>query len=97
MEGLMLQTTDKKPIASKRTPETLDFADRLSLLGEHVLLIELAVEAACEDGDEEGGSAIVLGLRKLRAEIDELADMVLPPLPPEEQKRIEAIIRKRRP
>jgi hypothetical protein len=46
---------------------------------------------------EEGGSAIVLGLRKLRAEIDELADMVLPPLPPEEQKRIEAIIRKRRP
>ena len=38
-----------------RAPETLDFADRLSLFAKDTLLIELAVEQATEDGDTAGG------------------------------------------
>jgi hypothetical protein len=69
-----------QPIASERTPAACDFTDRLLGLNHDVLTIELAVQSACRDGDEEGGQAIVQQCRKLRMEIDELADMVLPAL-----------------
>ena len=73
----MLQD-NSQPIASERNAATCDFADRLRGLNHDVLAIELAGEAACRHGDKEGGEAIVQQCRKLRMEIDELADMVLP-------------------
>jgi hypothetical protein len=56
------------------------YADRLACSTKDVLLLELAVEKACEDGDEAGGEAIVFGLKRLSAEICDLKEMVLPPL-----------------
>ena len=77
----MLQD-NPQPIASERNATTCDFADRLHGLDHDVLAIELAIETACRDGDQEGGQAIIQQCRKLRMEIEELAEMVLPPVQP---------------
>lgn len=88
----MLQAiADKKPIVSVRTPAALEFADRLRQLGVDIHLIALAVEAACKMGDDEDGAAIVLALRKLQGQIEELADQVLPPLTREQRKVLEGL------
>ena len=50
-----MEIETQEPIAPARAPETLDFADRLSLFAKDTLLIELAVEQATEDGDTAGG------------------------------------------
>jgi hypothetical protein len=91
MEVLMLQATEPKPIASARTPEALDFADRLTLVAKEVHLIELAVNGA-EDARVDH-QCIVFALRKLAADIEELADMVLPPMSEEEKQRLDAIMK----
>jgi len=73
-----LRIVDNEPIAPTRTPRACDFTDRLLGLNHDVLAIELAIETACRDGDQEGGQAIIQQCRKLRMEIDGLADQVLP-------------------
>jgi len=69
----MLQTIETKTIAAERTPEARDFADRLELLAKDVQLIELAVSGA--EDVEADLDCVVLALRKLRADIDELVDL----------------------
>jgi hypothetical protein len=44
-----------------------------------------AVETACKVGDEDDGAAIIVALRKLQTEIEELASQVLPLLTKEQQ------------
>ena len=78
----MLQTTNS--VATERTPFTLDFADRVSSLKYDVRMIELAVDMALKDVDDDDRTAIVMACRRLQADIDELADQVLPPLTEEQ-------------
>jgi hypothetical protein len=65
------------------------------LLGKDVLLIEYGVAEICRYQEEAAGEAIIFALRRMQAEIDELADLVLPPMPPEEEKRINDLLAKR--
>ena len=88
---------DNSPLVSERTPRACDFTDRLRGLNHDVLTIELTIQTACRFGDKEGGEAIVQQCRKLRAEIDELADMVLPEMTDEERAIIAAALEGRRP
>lgn len=55
--------------------EAADQADRLRLLKHDIRLVELAVESACKDADNR--EAIVMTLRRLQGEIDELSDDIL--------------------
>jgi hypothetical protein len=87
--GQMLKAIEKRPIAPARTPAALEFADRLRELGVDIQLVMLAVEAACNRGDDEDGVVILVALRKLRCDIEQLADQVLPPLTREQQRVIE--------
>ena len=64
-----------------RAPETLDFADRLSLFAKDTLLIELAVEQATEGGDTAGGEGYRDRAAKAPSRNCELEEMVLPPVP----------------
>ena len=78
----MLQTINS--VATERTPFTLDFADRFRSLKNDVRMIELAVDMALKDAEEDDSTAIVMACRRLQADIDELADQVLPPLTEEQ-------------
>ena len=79
----MLQTINS--VATERTPVALDFADRVSSLKNDVRMIELAVETALKEvNDDEDRDAIVMACRKLQAEIDELTDQILPPMTEEQ-------------
>jgi hypothetical protein len=59
-----------------------------------VRLIELAAVSACKQADER--EAIVMACRKLTAEIDELADQVLPPMSDEDKAVIATALNGRR-
>jgi hypothetical protein len=89
-EGLMLQTTERKPIVSESTPEAADFTDRFGNLRYDVRMIELAVEALRPHYNGRGNDieAIIRACRRLEADIDMLADEVLPPTPEEEMERV---------
>jgi hypothetical protein len=93
MEERMSQTTDREPIAPARSPEALDFQDRLQLLTHDVRLIELGVEALGEyyNGPEDNPVAIIMACRRLHGDIEAIADEVLPPMPEAERKRIKAV------
>jgi hypothetical protein len=88
-----MQQSTEAPIAPARTSAALDFAERLSGVKSSVRLIELAIASALEDANEHDRLAIVLGCRKLEAEIDELADELLPPMPKEEEERVTRILK----
>jgi hypothetical protein len=64
-------------------------------LGHDVVAIELAVTTACRDADPDRGEAIIQQLRKIHAKIDELAELVLPPLTDEEKALIAEALNKR--
>jgi hypothetical protein len=68
-----------------RTPEALEFADRLRQLKSDLHLVALAVECACKLGVQEDGVVITGALSKIQRELEELADQVLPPLSEEQQ------------
>ena len=91
----MLQTTERKPIVSESTPEAADFTDRLGNLRYDVRMIELAVEALRPHYNGRGNDieAIIRACRRLEADIDMLADEVLPPTPEEEMERVAEIMR----
>jgi hypothetical protein len=97
MEGMMLEAIEHKPVTPERTPEAIDFSDRLGLLKHDVTLIELATEALAEhyNGPEQEVEAIVMACRRLYGDLDALVDQVLPPMPKAEIKRIEAITRQK--
>jgi hypothetical protein len=57
-------------------------------------VIELAVNGA-EDVNLDH-DCIVFALRKLRADIEELEDLVLPPMSAEEKQRLDAIMKESR-
>jgi hypothetical protein len=60
----------QKSVAAERTPEAPDFADRLHFFGKDAHVIELAVNGT--EDVELDCHAIVLALRKLQAEIDDI-------------------------
>lgn len=56
--------------------EAADHADRLRLLKHDIHLVELAVEMALKEGDEDR-EAIVMTLRRLQGEVEGLSDDIL--------------------
>jgi hypothetical protein len=94
-EGLMLQTTERKPIVSESTPEAADFTDRLGNLRYDVRMIELGVEALRQHYNGGGNDieAIIMACRRLEADVDMLADEILPPHSEEENERVAEILR----
>jgi hypothetical protein len=96
MEGMHI-IADNEPIAPARTPRACDFTDRLKGLGHDVVAIELAVTTACKHADPDRAEAIIQQLRKLHAEIDELAEMVLPPMTDAEKQILANALKRGRP
>lgn len=76
-DELAAPTEGRKPLCDTRSPEACDFVDRLWLVAKEVRVIELAV-AGMEGAGDDGREAIVLACRRLEAEIESMAEEVLP-------------------